>query len=393
MSEDGGVELGHPVMSALADIEQTLSSCVETPLYGLSARQVEDALVRAHALINRIQGGLVLPLVREAETRGLPAAFDAPNTMAWLRYLLRLRPAEAKQMTILAAAVETGFAATGRAVADGQISLAHAAAVHTPVSAIPAEAAAWVQPDAEARLLGLSKEHDPKVITRLGRHILEVVDPEGAEEILREQLERQEHAAAEAAQLRLIPEGDGRIRLAGWLDVEGAETLRAALGPLAVPRATGPDGPDPRSHARRMADALVELARRALRYGDLPEHGGQPPALVLTLDYHRLAQELGTAGLDGGERLSAAAARRLACDALIIPAVLGGASQPLDLGRAQRTIAGPLRRALILRDKGCAFPHCDRPPNRCVGHHITHWADNGHTSLDNSVLLCWFTTT
>ena len=102
-------------MSALADIGQTLSSCVEAPLYGLSDGPVEDALVQAHALVAWIQGGLMLPLVREAEGRGLPAALDAPNTMTWLRYLLRLRPAEAKQMVTLAAAVEGDFAATGRA--------------------------------------------------------------------------------------------------------------------------------------------------------------------------------------------------------------------------------------------------------------------------------------
>jgi hypothetical protein len=57
MSEDGEVGRGHPVMSALADIERTLSSCVEVPLFGLSGGEVEDALVRAHALVARIHGG------------------------------------------------------------------------------------------------------------------------------------------------------------------------------------------------------------------------------------------------------------------------------------------------------------------------------------------------
>jgi hypothetical protein len=230
-----------------------------TPLYGLSGGQVEDALVQAHALVAPIHGGLVLPLIRQAETRELPAPLDAPNTMAWLRHLLRLRPAEPKQLVTLAAAVQADLAATGQAVADGQISLAHAAAVHRAVSAIPDQAAAWVRPDAEARLLELSGEHDPKVVARLGRHILEVIDPDGVDEMLREQLERQERAAAETAELRLMPEGDGRVRLAGWLDTEGAATLRAALDPLATPRPAGPEGPDPRTHPRRMADALARL--------------------------------------------------------------------------------------------------------------------------------------
>jgi hypothetical protein len=77
MSEDGGVGRGHPVMSALADIEQMLAWCVEAPLFGLSGGEVEDALVRAHALVARIQGGLMLPLVREAE----PGACRRP----WMR--------------------------------------------------------------------------------------------------------------------------------------------------------------------------------------------------------------------------------------------------------------------------------------------------------------------
>jgi Domain of unknown function (DUF222) len=390
MFDDDGVQTGHPVLSALADIEQTLASCIEVPLYGLRDGEVEDALVQAQALVARIQGGLMLPLVRQAETRGLPATFEAPNTTTWLRHLLRLHPGQARQMVTLAAAVESDFGATGRAVAAGQVSLAHAAAVHRAVTAIPAEAAAWVRPDAEARLVEWSAEHDPKVVARLGRRILEIVDPEGADEILRRQLERQERAAAEAVELRLFPEAEGRVRLAGWLGTEGAETLRAALDPLAAPQPAGPEGPDPRSYPQRMADALVELARRSLRHGDLPEHGGQPPTVVLTMDYHRLAEKVGTAGLDTGEHLSAAAARRLACDALILPAVLGGASQPLDLGRAARTITGPLRRALVLRDKGCAFPYCDLPPSWCQGHHVAHWADGGPTSLGNAVLLCGF---
>jgi len=63
-------------------------------------------------------------------------------------------------------------------------------------------------------------------------------------------------------------------------------------------------------------------------------------------------------------------------------------SHPLDVGRTHRLFTAALRRALVLRDRGCAFPGCSRPPSWCDGHHIIHWADGGPTGLDNGVLLC-----
>ena len=74
--------------------------------------------------------------------------------------------------------------------------------------------------------------------------------------------------------------------------------------------------------------------------------------------------------------------------AVVLPAILGGASQVLDLGRQRRLFTGAVRRALNLRDGGCAFPGCDRPPSWCQGHHIISWLDLGQTNLDNGVLLC-----
>ncbi|NUT37411.1 MAG: DUF222 domain-containing protein, partial [Hamadaea sp.] len=79
------------------------------------------------------------------------------------------------------------------------------------------------------------------------------------------------------------------------------------------------------------------------------------------MSWQELRDQVGAGLLDTGDLLTPATARRLACDALIIPAVLGGDGQVLDLGRARRLIDGPLRRALVLRDRGCAFPGCDRP--------------------------------
>ena len=80
--------------------------------------------------------------------------------------------------------------------------------------------------------------------------------------------------------------------------------------------------------------------------------------------------------------------RRLACDAEILPAVLNGHSEVLDVGRTRRLVTPAQWTALVVRDRHCTFPACTRPPVMCHAHHLTHWADGGDTSLDNLALLC-----
>jgi hypothetical protein len=102
-----------------------------------------------------------------------------------------------------------------------------------------------------------------------------------------------------------------------------------------------------------------------------------------------LQDRLGRATLlDTGQALSPGAARRLACDADLIPAGLGSTGQVLDVGRTTRVIPTGLRTAVAIRDGGCTHPGCDRPPGRCEAHHIKHWADRGPTDYANLTLLC-----
>ncbi|MDN5742922.1 MAG: HNH endonuclease, partial [Yaniella sp.] len=82
--------------------------------------------------------------------------------------------------------------------------------------------------------------------------------------------------------------------------------------------------------------------------------------------------------------------RQLSCNASIIPTVLGSKSEPLDVGRAQRAFPASIRRAVILRDGGCAYPGCYMPHIYSEIHHIIHWQNNGATSLENAVMLCRF---
>ncbi|MGZ6878262.1 MAG: DUF222 domain-containing protein, partial [Nocardioidaceae bacterium] len=110
--------------------------------------------------------------------------------------------------------------------------------------------------------------------------------------------------------------------------------------------------------------------------------------VVVTLDYQSLRAGLGVGTLDSGDRLSAAAVRRLACDAQILPAVLGADGEVLDVGRTQRLVTAAIWKALVVRDRHCRFPGCRRQPIASDAHHLAHWADGGDTSLQNLVLLC-----
>jgi hypothetical protein len=125
-----------------------------------------------------------------------------------------------------------------------------------------------------------------------------------------------------------------------------------------------------------------------LDHGDAPTNGGEHPHVSETMRYNDLTQRIEDAVLAYGGPISAGEARRIACDAQIIPAVLGSASDVLDVGRTSRLFTPAIRRALALRDKGCAFPGCDRPVAWCDSHHAVHWLHHGESAYSNGCLLC-----
>ncbi|WP_344066470.1 HNH endonuclease signature motif containing protein [Terrabacter lapilli] len=150
---------------------------------------------------------------------------------------------------------------------------------------------------------------------------------------------------------------------------------------------SGPDG-DPRTPATRRADALLELINRAV---GAPEGTVRTPrtSLVVTMTLEALLEQLRGAGVAAnGAVMGAATVRRLACEASIIPVVLGGPSEVLDVGREQRFFTPAQRRALAQRDGGCSYPGCTIPPQWCDAHHVVHWLHGGATDLSNGALLC-----
>jgi hypothetical protein len=153
---------------------------------------------------------------------------------------------------------------------------------------------------------------------------------------------------------------------------------------------------DQRSRPQRLLDGLVGACKAALATGGLPAAGGLRPQVVATIDYRDLLKRLGradpryegTGSLTFTGPVTASTVRKLACDADIIPVVLGGNGRILDIGRASRVFPPHVRKAITARDQGCAFPQCAIPAPWCEAHHITYWSRGGATGTDNGTLLC-----
>jgi hypothetical protein len=353
---------------------------------------------------------VTLAVTAELHTRGVATTHGATSTAVLLRQLLRISPGQARRRIADARAVRPAVATTGEvlapvlpvaaaAVAAGAISDQHLLVIRRTVERLPSAVEDTVRAGVEAQLVGHATQFDPVQLVKLAHRVRAHLDPDGT--LL------DERQAVARRELSFVPDLDGTVAIRGRLDAEAAATVQAALDPLAAPLPADEQGvKDPRTPARRRADALVQAARLLLDAGALPTQGGQRPHLTVTITLDDLRGNTdsgttdagttdpagtgtGTADLDtGAGTITAAAARRIACDAHTIPVVLGGRSEPLDVGRASYTVPQPMRRALIARDRGCTFPGCDRPPGWCDAHHIIHWADGGPTALTNLALLC-----
>jgi hypothetical protein len=110
--------------------------------------------------------------------------------------------------------------------------------------------------------------------------------------------------------------------------------------------------------------------------------------MALIVDIEALETKLDDAVLPGHTSLTVRDARRLACDAHLLPAVMGTNSKPLDVAMPSYVVPAHMRRGLVLRDRGCTFPGCAKPASACDSHHVLEWLRGGPTELENLVLLC-----
>jgi hypothetical protein len=201
-----------------------------------------------------------------------------------------------------------------------------------------------------------------------------------------ERAEEREEWMHQIRRLYMSPTLDGMVRVDGDLDPETGHVVMTALQAAVDADLRGES--DVRTGAQRRADALGEIAQQWLDRSDRPDVAGERPHVTVNLDFDALAGRGGRAELETVGPIAAEAARRIACDASVSRVITIGRSEVLDVGRRTSVVPAALRRALITRDRGCAFPTCDRPHQWCDAHHVVHWADGGETKLDNLVLLC-----
>ncbi len=379
----------HQVASATAQLRGIVGSLVDVSVWSMDSAETASTLVELTCLEAQVME-LRSRVAAHADELQVGSEIGATSTANWLAHQTRqTRPAAART-------VRLGYDLATHdhvrdALAHGDLRVDQAQVIVRAVTALPDDLGADLVIKAEQHLVAAAAEHDARTLTILGRRLLEVVAPDLADAHEADLLEKEEAKAAQACRLTMSDDGHGRVHGRFTLPTLQGAMLKKLLLAIAAPKhqaATHGPGVQRRPGPERMGRAFAELIER-IPANRLPKVGGTDATIVVTIDLDTLTGKLHKAGvLDTGERISPGQARRLACTGRIIPVVLGGTSQVLDVDRARRLFTRSQLLAMTIRDGGCVAEGCDWPPWLCHGHHWQHWADGGPTDLTNGGLLC-----
>jgi hypothetical protein len=379
----------HQVATATARMRDLADGVVDASVWSMTAPETASTLVELTRLQAQVSE-LTARVAAHADELQVGSAVGATSTANWLAHTIReTRPAAARTVRL---GYDLGTHDHVRtALAHGDLRLEQAQVIIHAVKALPED----LDPDlvirAEQHLVAAAAEHDARTLRVLGRRLLEVVAPELADAHEADLLAKEEAKAAQACRLTMTDDGHGKTYGRFTLPTLQAAELKKMLLALAAPKhvaATQGAGVARRPGPERMGRAFCELIER-ISAKHLPKVGGTDATIVVTIDLDTLTGRLEKAGiLDTGEHISPGQVRRLACTARIIPVVLNGRSEVLDVGRQQRLFTRAQVTAMGIRDGGCTAEGCDWPPWLCHAHHWTRWTDGGMTDLGNGGLLC-----
>lgn len=393
-----------PLLRLLSSLEPALRGLAEADPVFLSAAEKREALVGL-----RRCGELVKAL--ELRVLGVAALGDdvreegAYRTVTDLHAFSTLsdRRTVAREVR-LAEALEQRWHQLATALRTGGCSVAQAEVIVAALERLPEDLPAGLVEKAEAHLVEECVRLGPRELRVHGRRLLDYLAPDVADAEEARQLDAEEKRAREQLALRVRRNvhgvaGKSRVtfdgpdavvdRLITYLDAYTSPRHQGATRDPAGEARSAPSvvAGDARPMARKRGQAFVSLLE-SLDPRRLPIHGGDATSLIVTISYQDLVTDLGTAAVLGGDRVTAAEARRLACTANILPMVLGGDSEVLDLGRARRLFSRAQRKAIAVRDKTCCAEGCDQPAKWTEIHHLKPWAQGGGTDLADGIAAC-----
>ncbi len=377
----------HPITDLVCAARDGFAEAVDQATWSLGGAETRDLLVQVTALAAQVSELQARLLVHGEATEATTTQAQAASSAAWLSASTRTTRRTARAAVKLAgelAAHELTRVALGR----GEVLADQAAVVIDAVEALPTDPA--IREQCEKHLLAEAAHHDAVELKILGRRVLAVVDPEAAEAHEAQLLEDEEKAAEKKTRLSMGDNGDGTSTGRFTVPSLYADMLRKALSALAAPkhvRSQGETYDVERPSPERMGAAFCEFIER-YPAEQVPHAGGTSATVVVTMDLETLLGGLKAASLDTGTMITAATARRLACQAGIIPAVLGGGAKVLDLGRKTRFHTESQRLAIAIEQRHCQHPLCDVPAWLCHVHHTTPWSLGGSTTTEDAQLLC-----
>jgi hypothetical protein len=290
----------------------------------------------------------------------------------WIRFNCHQTSTVAADLIAVGAKLERVPEST-QAVCDGEIGFAHLKTMVRTANAVGSKFD-------EAPLLAKARESSPGKFYYLCNHYRHSADRKG--------YEAEQADLVENRKLWISTCEYGAVVISGVLDPVGGAAFRTAIEPLARRSSAHDD----RTREKRLADAVVDLATHALDSGLIPQQGSQRTHLQVTTSLETLLGLPGAPAADiefSSVPVSSKTVERLACDASVTRIVLDSRSVVIDVGRAKRTISGPARKALNVRDRGCTWPGCERPASWTSGHHLKHWIHGGTNEPGNLTLLCY----
>ncbi len=365
-------------------VDAAVDALVDESIDGVSTHALGADLIDIRRSIDRLEAEFVRRLHRFHHGRGAQAD-GGGSTVSWLRASCGMTAKAAAYRVHLARTLGE-LPATLDSARAGRASFSNVTMIAHLAEDVGVEQVAPL----ESILVGAAETLEPGAMRTLTQATRLRLDPDG---VLADDNHAHERRWFECEQTY-----GGVFVLRGELDAEGGALVKTAIDALSHGMSRG----ETRTGSQRRADALVDLAATQLRCGDHRDVHGQRPHLTVTVsaDTLRSCADGTPAELSGVGPIHPETARRIACDAVrtvvtVAPPADGAGwtagstgALPLSVGRATRIIPPHIRTALRLRDQGCRFPGCDRPPGWTDGHHIVHWPDGGRTELDNLVSLC-----